>query len=72
MLLDTQEPKVFYKSIFFLNWLLYCGIILLKKWLYLALDYFEKNIAKKYQKLKFVSILCPNQLSYLISETMFR
>ena len=30
---------------------------LMKKWLYLALDYFEKNIAKKYQKQQFVIIL---------------
>ena len=28
-----------------------------EKWLYLASDYFEKNIAKKYQKQQFVSIL---------------
>ena len=34
-----------------------CGLILLKKWLYLASEYFEKNIAKKYQKQQIVNIL---------------
>ena len=29
----------------------------MKKWLYLASNYFEKNIAKKYHKQQFFSIL---------------
>ena len=30
---------------------------IVEKWLYVALDYFEENIAKKYQKQQFVMIL---------------
>ena len=51
------------------NWLLKYGLWLLKKWLYFASHYFEKNISKNYQKLKkfqsFCQILRP---SYQIFE----
>ena len=54
MFLDIQDPKVFYKKLRFKkNWLLKCGLRLLKKWIYVAVDYFEKNIAKKYHKQQF-------------------
>ena len=39
------------------NLLLKCAVRLLNKMVYLAAEYFEKNIAKKYQKQQFVTIL---------------
>ena len=57
---DIQNLRVFYKHDRFLtNWLLKCGLSLLKEWLYLALDYVEKKIDKKYQKPQSVMILWP-------------
>ena len=57
MLLDTQEPKVFYKNLRFLKLTIVMGPHIVKKKLYLALAYFEKNLVKKSQEQQSVSIL---------------
>ena len=57
MFLDKQEPKVFYKNDSFDQ--IDCQNVVsdcLNKWLYLASDYFDRNIAKKSQKQQIINI----------------
>ena len=57
MLLDTQERKVFYKSLRFLKLTVVMWPHIVDKVAVLGLGLLKKNIAKKYQKQQSVSIL---------------
>ena len=50
MFLVIQKLKTFYKNSRLDKSAIKCGVRFYKKWLYLALDYFEQKRAKKYQK----------------------